>query len=76
MVLPTSGVLVLAYGLGTVAPIDLMLSTSLSLYAILKNSLEVCPMVSVAFEILFLTPIARVIIAYYHIALAAIWANI
>ena len=60
--LAASAVLVLIYGLGT-AP---WIALTFSLCAVLKKRLKARPMVSVTLEVLFLTPIALVIIAYFH----------
>ena len=67
--LAASAVLVLTYGLGTAPWIALTLSSSFSLYAVLKKCVKARPMVSVTLEVLFLTPIALVLILYFHCTL-------
>jgi chloramphenicol-sensitive protein RarD len=59
-------VLILTYGLGKGPWIALTLSTTFGLYTVLKKRLKTRPMASVTLEVLFLSPFALAIFAFYH----------
>ena len=59
-------VIVLTYGLDVPPWIALTLSTSFSFYGVIKKRLATRPTVAVTVEVLFLSPIALCVLAYYH----------
>ena len=59
-------VILLTYGLGVPPWISLIISTSFALYGVIKKHLAIRPVVAVTVEVLFLSPIAISILAYYH----------
>ena len=59
-------VVVLTYGVGQLPWIALILSTSFSLYAVIKKRLSVAPMVSVTVEVLLLVPVALLVMGSFH----------
>ena len=64
--LASCAVLVLTYGFGNAPWIALTLSTSFSLYAVLKKRVKARPAISVTLEVLFLMPFALVLITFFH----------
>lgn len=66
--LAAAGVAQLTWGLGTAPWISLLLASTFALYGLLKKSLSVGPVVSVTSEVLILTPLAVVWLAWVHLS--------
>ncbi len=64
--LVTAAVLILTWGLGVAPWIALILACSFGLYGLIKKGVALGPMVSVATEVMLLSPIAIMVLAVFH----------
>ena len=66
VLLAAFAVLILTYGLGQVPWIALSVSISFGIYGVIKKSLSIPAIVTVTLEVLLLSPIALMILYFYH----------
>ena len=66
VMLAAFAVLILTYGLGQVPWIALSVSVSFGIYGVIKKSLSIPAIVTVTLEVLLLSPIALMILYFYH----------
>ena len=66
VLLAAFSVLILTYGLGQVPWIALLVSISFGIYGVIKKSLSMPAIVTVTLEVLLLSPIALMILYFYH----------
>ncbi|MBT6097443.1 MAG: EamA family transporter RarD [Marinovum sp.] len=66
VLLAAFSVLILTYGLGQVPWIALSVSISFGIYGVIKKSLSIPAIVTVTLEVLLLSPIALMILYFYH----------
>lgn len=66
VLLAAFSVLILTYGLGRVPWIALSVSISFGIYGVIKKSLSIPAIVTVTLEVLLLSPIALMILYFYH----------
>ncbi len=66
VLLAAFAVLILTYGLGQVPWIALSVSISFGIYGVIKKSLRIPATVTVTLEVLLLSPIALMILYFYH----------
>ncbi len=66
VLLAAFAVLILTYGLGRVPWIALSVSVSFGIYGVIKKSLSIPAIVTVTLEVLLLSPIALMILYFYH----------
>ena len=66
VMLAAFAVLILTYGLGQVPWIALSVSISFGIYGVIKKSLSIPAIVTVTLEVLLLSPIALMILYFYH----------
>ena len=66
VLLAAFSVLILTYGLGQVPWIALSVSVSFGIYGVIKKSLSIPAIVTVTLEVLLLSPIALMILYFYH----------
>ena len=66
VLLAAFAVLILTYGLGRVPWIALSVSISFGIYGVIKKSLRIPAIVTVTLEVLLLSPIALMILYFYH----------
>lgn len=63
----TLGVMVLGLGLGITPWIAIILATTFGAYGVVKKGLKVTPLTSVLAEVIILSPIALVVLGYFHL---------
>ena len=66
VLLAAFAVLILTYGLGQIPWIELSVSISFGIYGVIKKSLRIPAIVTVTLEVLLLSPIALMILYFYH----------